>query len=108
LKLSDIARYWAARELTHMERTGRGQLDLRAPFVCPNFTVRLNRTEFSDVGPDKEFPQVNVRLWSDKSTVTLTRVAKPQQLDSGTFISRAQDLIACINLPQGVSRLLLE
>ena len=31
MKLSAIARYWAARELTRIERTGRGHLDLNGP-----------------------------------------------------------------------------
>jgi hypothetical protein len=108
MKLSDIARYWAARELTHLERTGRGQLDLRAPFACPSFTVRINRREFLDGGPDKKSPPANVRLWSDEKNVALTPVAKPRQLATGTFISRAQNLVACFDLPWGVSRLLLE
>ena len=34
MKLSEIARYWAARELTALDRSGEG-LRFRAPFACP-------------------------------------------------------------------------
>jgi hypothetical protein len=108
MKLSDIARYWAARELTHLERTRRGQLELRAPFACPSFTVRIDRREFSDSDPGRDLPPANVRLWSDKRTLALTPLAKPQKLAAGAFTPRAQDLIACFDLPRGVSRLQLE
>jgi hypothetical protein len=63
MKLAEISRYWAAKELTKIERlpgVGRdgfaGGLKLRAPFACPDFTVELNERiqkppqEFSEVG----------------------------------------------------------
>ena len=40
MKLSEVARYWAAKELTAISRSG-DTLDFRAPFACPDFTVRL-------------------------------------------------------------------
>src|SRR4030095_7530223 len=40
MKLSEIARYWAARELTRIEATPSG-LQLHAPFAAPVFTVRF-------------------------------------------------------------------
>jgi len=40
MKLNEVARYWAARELTRIERAGN-RVDFRAPFACPGFTVRL-------------------------------------------------------------------
>ena len=41
MKLSELARYWAVRELTRIDRPAPGQLDLRAPFACPRFTVKV-------------------------------------------------------------------
>jgi len=41
MKLSEVARYWAARELTRIERTGE-RIDLRAPYATANFTVQLS------------------------------------------------------------------
>ena len=40
LKLSEIARYWAAKELTEIRREGKRVL-LDAPFGTPNFTLRV-------------------------------------------------------------------
>ncbi len=108
MKLSTIARYWAARELTRIERTGRGDLDLRAPFACPSFTVRINRPEFSGAGPDKEFPPANLHLSTEGRTIAFAPVAKPRQLDSGTFSQQGKDVIVCFDLPRGTSRLVLE
>jgi hypothetical protein len=39
MKLSEVARYWAARELTRIGRNGP-TVNFRAPFACPDFTVR--------------------------------------------------------------------
>ena len=35
MKLSEIARYWAARELTRIERGADRAIALDAPFACP-------------------------------------------------------------------------
>ena len=40
MKNSEIARYWAARELTRIERSGK-KITLTAPFAAPEFTLRL-------------------------------------------------------------------
>jgi hypothetical protein len=108
MKLSAIARYWAARELTRMEKTGRRQLDLKAPFACPDFTFRMSLPEFSDAGSDKELRPVNVRLGTDGRTVALAPVSKPHQLTAGTVARQSKDIIVCFDLPRGTSRLVLE
>jgi len=40
MKLSEIARYWAAKELTRIENVG-GKIQLHAPFACPLFTLEV-------------------------------------------------------------------
>src|SRR5204863_6286738 len=40
MKLSEVARYRAAKELTRIERNGN-KVTFHAPFACPEFTVRL-------------------------------------------------------------------
>jgi hypothetical protein len=40
MKLSEIARYWAAKELTRIEVAGE-KIQLHAPYSCPAFTVEL-------------------------------------------------------------------
>jgi hypothetical protein len=91
-----------------MERTGRGHLDLKAPFACPDFTLRINRPELSGAGPDKEFPRASVRLWSEGRAIALAPVGKPHQLTAGTFSQEGKDVVACFDLPRGASRLVLE
>ena len=83
-------------------------LDLKAPFACPGFTVRINRPEFSGAGPDKEFPPANLHLSTEGRTVAFAPVAKPHQLDTGTFSQQGKDVIVCFDLPRGASRLVLE
>jgi hypothetical protein len=39
MKLAEVARYWAAKELTAVRAVGGG-LELRAPVACPDFTLR--------------------------------------------------------------------
>ena len=40
MKLSEIARYSAARALTRIDSAG-GRVEFRAPFACPAFTFRV-------------------------------------------------------------------
>jgi hypothetical protein len=40
MKLSEIARYWAAKELTRIEMAA-GRIQLHAPFACPAFTMEV-------------------------------------------------------------------
>ena len=49
MKLSEVARYWAAKELTRIEPHGT-RIAFRAPFACPDFTVRFK-------GPENAAPE---------------------------------------------------
>ena len=40
MKTSELARYWAAKELTRIEKTEK-TISLRAPFACPVFTLKI-------------------------------------------------------------------
>ena len=42
MKLSEISRYWAARELTEIRIQGR-DIRFQAPFACPGFTLQVKR-----------------------------------------------------------------
>jgi hypothetical protein len=100
LKLSELARYWAARELTRIEPGGPGHLDLNAPFACPRFTLKIRRA-----GPA---PPSLVRIESGAVKSPLAAVAKPLALDTGTFVLEGNELLVCFDLPKGASRLVLE
>ena len=47
MKLSEIARYWAAKELTAIAKAN-GKVTLKAPFGTPGFTLAL---PFSEAAP---------------------------------------------------------
>ena len=93
MKLAEISRYWAAKELTRMERAGTG-ISLRAPFACPDFTVRLTR-------PPASAP----RLRHGDQVTEMKEVNSALRLVSGAWCRQGNDLIACFALPKGRSQL---
>jgi len=84
MKVSEVARYWAARELTGIGRTER-DLCFTAPLACPAFTLEV-------AAPPGMRPN-------------LREVARPLDLESGTWARTDRGFIACVDLPKGVSRL---
>jgi hypothetical protein len=81
MKLADLARYWAARELTALEPTPTG-LRLRAPFACPDFTIR----------------------WRTASQpAALREVRTAEALEPGTWRRAGDSAVVCLALPKGVS-----
>ena len=93
MKLSEIARYWAARELTRIERTPAG-VSLHAPFACPGFTVEV------ECGP-----AAVPRLTAMGSVVELTEVHDALRLVPGAWQRRAGAVVICFDLPKGGSML---
>ncbi len=96
MKLSDIARYWAAKNLTRIEKTG-DRIRFTAPFAAPDFTVRV---EAKSPAPP--------RLEMEQKPVKLVEMQDPLRLTAGTF-SRGSDgkTTVCFNLPKGASELVL-
>jgi hypothetical protein len=93
MKLSDLSRYWAAKELTGIERTGN-RVTFRAPFACPAFTVRIERA----AGVPK-FTAASRPLPLDRAAT------RPTDLVSGAWLREGEHVTACIDLPKGVSEL---
>jgi hypothetical protein len=93
MKQGEIARYWAAKELTQIEMQGR-QVTFTAPFATTRFTVRL-----------KADSQTPPRLTLAGSSAELRRVTAPLQLQSGTWHSDGSDIMVCFDLPKGKSTL---
>ena len=98
MKLSEIARYWAAKELTRIERNAE-TISLRAPFACPQFTLRVPSAG------DKP-PAVAT---AGGAPAPLAEVTEPPRLRPGTFLREpdGRAVTACISLPKGRSSLLL-
>jgi len=93
MKLSEVARYWAARELTRLERQGNA-VAVRAPFACADFTVRCEI---------QGAPVPRVR--SGGQLEPLREVQGPLQLAPGTWCREGQSVTACFALRKGESRI---
>jgi hypothetical protein len=95
MKLSELARYWAAKELTQIQREP-DQINFHAPFACPDFTVRVNATNGA-------MPA----LHHGDSLVPLKEVPQALQLAPGTWHRSNESLLVCLPLPRGDSQLKL-
>jgi hypothetical protein len=97
MKLSEIARYWAAKELTAVTPSDAGfQLD--TPWAAPGFTMRVPATS----------PHVDLRLIAKGTEpATLNRVEGGIGLKSGTFRRVDDEWEICFSLPKGRSGLRL-
>ncbi|UCH62647.1 MAG: twin-arginine translocation signal domain-containing protein [Fidelibacterota bacterium] len=93
MKLSEIARYWAARELTRIERKGNTVM-FSAPFAAECFTVDV--TTSAELVP---------RLTVSGKSVALKKATGPDRLEVGTWYQRPEGLMVCFDLPKGSSRL---
>ncbi|MCA9247438.1 MAG: hypothetical protein KDA42_09995 [Planctomycetales bacterium] len=94
MKLSEIARYWAAKELTRIERT-QNRIELHAPYACPDFTLRL-------VTAGNAAPQIS----RGDSSAPLREVARRFDLQAGAWRREGNDAVICFNLPKGRTQIL--
>ncbi len=93
MKLSELARYWAAKELTRIERLD-GTLVFHAPFASPDFTVRVPARAGATPG-----------LSHDGTPVALRETTSRLGLKAGTWFRDANDLLVCFDLAKGRSHL---
>jgi hypothetical protein len=103
MKLSQIARYWAARELTRIDRPAPGEIKFQAPFACPEFTVRV--TLAGDIAAR---PTTRLRVIAGAKEAALAPAGSMGRLKPGTFHRHDDTLVTCFNLPRGASRLVSE
>lgn len=95
MKLSDISRYWAAKELTTLEKQPDGVV-FDAPFDCAGFTVHVASA-----------PKAVPELVMEGRRQPLTEVRRPLDLKPGTWNLKPDGLTACFDLPKGKSQLKL-
>jgi len=93
MKLSEISRYWAARELTQIDKQDH-RVIFSAPFATTRFTVRIKTNS-----PDTPKLQVKERR------VQMRRAKELLQLESGTWYADGQNVTVCFDLPKGKSTL---
>ena len=96
MKLSEIARYAAARTLTRIDSTG-GRVELRAPFACPAFTFRVQPGSGA-------VPRVRA---AGADQPPLRRVQRPLDLSAGTWCDTTDGRVICLDLPRGRSEVVL-
>jgi len=96
MKNCEIARYWAARELTRIDRQAR-RITFTAPFGTPRFTIRTRaRIE--------KTPKL---MATGKPTLPLRRVNAPLRLEPGTCHTNGREMTLCFDLPKGKCTLML-
>jgi len=99
MKLSEIARYWAAKELTQITLVPGG-VEFFAPFACPRFTVSV------PVVPTQEPKLVSI---PSGKVQPLREVHQQTALEGGTWLLLQQgaksETVVCFDLPKGRSRL---
>jgi len=93
MKISELARYWAAKELTRIERSG-GRVTLDAPVACPRFTLRAATTGAAQP-----------RLLHAGAPISLSEVDNPRDLKPGTWLREAKGMLVCFDLPKGQTTL---
>lgn len=98
MKLSEIARYWAAKELTRLAERGEA-LEFQAPFACAEYTLRWRPSGVA------RLPNRPPRLMVAGQATPLREVDGPLRMAPGAFRRDSDSLVACISLPKGESRL---
>lgn len=93
MKLSEIARYWAAKELTKVERA-ENRVRFSAPFASPQFTLKIEKS-----------PQGAPTLSNGEESVPLREVKSAKDLTNGTWRRDGEGEIVCFDLPKGRSEL---
>ncbi|NNJ26221.1 twin-arginine translocation signal domain-containing protein [Alienimonas chondri] len=97
MKLSEIARYAAAKRHTTIAPQADGGVLLDAPFACPNFTLRLQT-------PAARRPPRLERLGDGAGEVrTLKQVAGVAALSDRTWTETPDGVVVCFDLPGGRS-----
>jgi len=94
MKLSEISRYWAAKELTTIVPEAK-TIILKAPFASPGFTVKTNAATRN--------PQIKTR----GEIKPLVRIKDLKELKTNCWYSDKTGTIMCFDLEKGESEIIL-
>jgi hypothetical protein len=93
MKLSEISRYWAAKELTKIE-VFKNEITFNAPFASKGFTIhvdtRVKKVKFTAQNQEQELSLVKNLL-----------------NNSNSFVTSRNSTNICFNLPKGESKIIL-
>ncbi|QEF97964.1 hypothetical protein Mal15_20100 [Stieleria maiorica] len=95
LKVSEIGRYWAAKEMAKLTQHDTGSIAIEAPLACEDFTISMDAASITKAPT----------LTHAGKTTTLNEVASVSRLQSGTFARTDGKLIVCLDLAKGTSQL---
>ncbi|HIA18898.1 MAG TPA: hypothetical protein EYN03_10055 [Planctomycetes bacterium] len=93
MKISEIGRYWTAKELTRIEH-GNRKISFQAPFGTPRFTVRVPV-------PATAAPKLTIQ----QRPIPLEPVSQARLLKTGNWLADPQGMVVCFDLPRGSSQL---
>ena len=94
MRLNEIARYWAAKELTRIEREGN-KITLTAPFASPRFTLEI-------AGASTRPPSLTRSVGEGEPRIPpLSEVTNRLKLKSGTWQRSKETTTVCFDLPKG-------
>ncbi|NLS93198.1 MAG: hypothetical protein GXX96_13665 [Planctomycetaceae bacterium] len=93
MKLGEISRYWAAKELTRIT-VGPDKVELNAPFAAPQYTVQVPWTSAAAV-----------YVASGNSKQVLRLVGRISDLEAGTWCRTGGNATFCFDLEKGRSEI---
>ncbi len=93
MKISEIGRYWTAKELTRIE-PGNRKISFQAPFGTPRFTVRIPI-------PATAAPKLTIQ----QRPVPLEPVSQVRLLKTGKWLADSNGMVVCFDLPRGTSQI---
>ncbi|MDX1286389.1 MAG: hypothetical protein R3182_15325 [Draconibacterium sp.] len=91
MKLAEISRYWAAKELTKIDANSR-EIKFFAPFASENFTLKIDK---------------NIRSMSLQNGKPFKKVQYKNNLKENTFFCENNETLLCFNLKKGNSEILI-
>ena len=91
MKLSEISRYWAAKELTEIS-VNKNSISLKAPLAAHNFTLKM----------EGKIKNPNI-----KNTTPLKRISDIKDLVSNTFYVGKNETLLCFDLQKGKTELVI-
>ncbi len=91
MKLAEISRYWAAKELTQIAQAD-GVVRFDAPFAAPRFTVRVTASSVS-----------TPKMAGDGTVPPFREVTRFLELKPGTWLREPAGVVVCFDLPKGRS-----
>lgn len=93
MKLCEISRYWAAKELTGIAWNDNF-IRFRAPFASPLFTVEI-------AAKRNVVPQLIIK----GKSIQLKKVTAPLKLQNECWLKSGEKIVVCFDLPRGESQI---